>query len=175
MRSGDVSEVLALNKEWEHFMSSLTEESLVALCDEADYCMVATADEQVVAFLIALRENRAYASPNYQWFEKYYEQSGEQQSEKNARLLDSREQFLYIDRLVVDKRYQGRGIGQAFYEDAFCFAKSQGIERIVCEIDTEPPNEASQRFHDRLGFIEVGRQWLNGDTKQVSLREKRLP
>jgi predicted GNAT superfamily acetyltransferase len=205
------SGVLALNKEWEHFTSPLTTETLAALCTSADYCRVAVQGDSVVAFLIALREGRPYASPNYQWFEQYYgrsggliaatrsdeqvsrqpdmdscEQSDRESFEQSMRCLDelsgSRSDnpavdspsFVYIDSLIVVRPYKGSGIGRAVFLDAFRFARDQGIRRVVCEIDIDPPNEVSRCFHDRLGFIEVGRQWLNGGNKQVSLREKRL-
>jgi predicted GNAT superfamily acetyltransferase len=40
---------------------------------------------------------------------------------------------------------------------------------IVCEFDIEPPNPASQRFHARQGFREVGRQSIEGG-KVVSMQ-----
>ncbi len=43
--------------------------------------------------------------------------------------------------------------------------------RIVCEFDTDPPNEASWRFHQRFGFREVGSQRVADGKKAVSLQE----
>jgi uncharacterized protein len=42
------------------------------------------------------------------------------------------------------------------------------------EFDTDPPNEASRRFHARFGFVEVGAQRVAGGKKTVSLQELRI-
>ncbi|MCL2826393.1 MAG: GNAT family N-acetyltransferase [Eggerthellaceae bacterium] len=158
--------VVALNKAWEHFTSPLSEEALAKLCDQACYKVVALADGEVAAFLIALREGQPYASPNYQWFGRHYQETADASGSSPA--------FLYIDRIVVGEACQGTGIGRAFYEDVFSVARGQHLDRVVCEVDAEPPNERSTRFHDNFGFAEIGRQWIYNDIKQVSLREKPL-
>jgi predicted GNAT superfamily acetyltransferase len=56
------------------------------------------------------------------------------------------------------------------YDDLFAFAREQGIAAVTCEFDIDPPNEASQRFHARYGFREVGTQRVAGGKKQVSLQ-----
>jgi hypothetical protein len=38
---------------------------------------------------------------------------------------------------------------------------------IGCEVNSDPPNPASDAFHERLGFAEVGRAALPGGTKLV--------
>ena len=79
--------------------------------------------------------------------------------------------FLYIDRIVVGRAYQRAGLGAALYADLLEFAAQRGVERLVCEVDIEPLNVASDAFHRRRGFVEVGTQWLALGTKRVSLRE----
>jgi predicted GNAT superfamily acetyltransferase len=41
------------------------------------------------------------------------------------------------------------------------------------EVNLEPRNDGSLRFHDRLGFVEVGQQ-VSGSGKLVSLMAKTL-
>jgi len=43
---------------------------------------------------------------------------------------------------------------------------------LTCEFDIEPPNPVSMRFHQRMGFREVGTQWIGDGKKQVSLQAK---
>jgi uncharacterized protein len=116
------------------------------------YCKVATVEEQVAAFLIALREGAPYENDNHRWFSSRYPS------------------FLYVDRIVVSSRFSGRGIGSRLYGDLFAFARSQGIRSVVCEYNIVPPNPASRAFHEKFGFREVGTQWVAGGTKQVSLQ-----
>jgi uncharacterized protein len=146
----DFPTVLALNAESERFLSPMDASRLARLHAQAAYHRVLEADSQVVAFLLAFRENADYESPNYRWFAARYPR------------------FLYIDRVVVSLLHRGHGYGAALYEDAFRFAKQQGIAMIACEFDIEPANELSRRFHSRFGFREVGTQWYG--KKRVSLQ-----
>jgi len=151
--AADFPEILRLNAEWVRFTSALDLTGLTELHAQSPYHCVVESGGRVAGFLLAMREGSDYASPNYRWFD---ERGGS---------------FLYVDRIIVDSSDQGRGIAALLYDDLLEFAKRSGIDRLVCELDAEPPNEASRRFHDRLGFVEVGTQWIANGTKRVSLRE----
>jgi uncharacterized protein len=56
----------------------------------------------------------------------------------------------------------------------FEHAGSLRAERVTCEVNLEPPNPVSQRFHESLGFVEVGRQETYGGSVTVQLLERRL-
>lgn len=152
----DLAAILHLNAEWEHVTSPLDEEALAGLHAQAAYHRVVEVDDEVAAFLLALGPGAAYDSPNYRWFDR------------------SRDTFLYIDRIVVGGRHQRAGFGSALYDDLLSFAVGRGVSRIVCEVDIEPLNAASDVFHARRGFVEVGTQLVAGGRKRVSLRERRL-
>jgi predicted GNAT superfamily acetyltransferase len=152
----DFGDILRLNAEWVHFTSHLDETALLALHEQSPYHRVVESDAGVVAFLLALREGADYASPNYRWFD------------------DLGGAFLYVDRVVVDGSVHGRGIGRLLYDDLLAFARGSGVGRIVCELDADPPNEASRRFHEGYGFREVGTQWVASGAKRVSLRELQM-
>lgn len=151
----DFEVVLRLNLESERFLSPLTQERLKYLYENCVYFRVVSINGEVIAFMIAFREGAGYDSPNYQYF---------------SRRHDS---FLYVDRIVIDSRYQGKQIGGMLYKDIFQFAKVSGVNRITCEIDIEPPNEISRKFHERLGFKEIDTQIAHCG-KRVSLQEKKL-
>jgi hypothetical protein len=42
----------------------------------------------------------------------------------------------------------------------FAEARAAGHERVVCEINFDPPNPGSDAFHAKLGFSEIGRATL---------------
>ena len=152
-RRADFTEILRLNAEWVRFTSDLDPAGLERLHAQSAHHRVVVSGTRIAGFLIALREGVDYASPNYRWF-------------------DSRGgRFLYVDRVIVERVDQGRGIATLLYDDLLAFARKTEVGRIVCELDAEPPNEASRLFHDRHGFVEVGTQWVAGGTKRVSLRE----
>jgi predicted GNAT superfamily acetyltransferase len=149
----DFAAVLELNLESERYLSPLSLARLQALHARAWHRRVVCLDGAVQGFLLAFREGVDYDSPNYQWFAARYAQ------------------FLYIDRIVISPAARGRGLGVRVYEDLFSRARAHGLARVTCEFDTDPPNEASRRFHQRLGFREVGSQRVAGGKKAVSLQE----
>jgi phosphinothricin acetyltransferase len=60
----------------------------------------------------------------------------------------------------VSERTWGHGVGRALMEALMVRAKAAGIHVLVGAVDGE--NEASLRFHERLGFIEVARMSQTG-------------
>lgn len=150
--AADFACVLDLNADWQHFTSPLDLGSLERLHGEAAVHLVAESGGRVVGFALAFREGASYASPNYRWFSGKYER------------------FLYVDRVVVARARHRAGVGSALYREVIAVARRQGLPRVVCEIDAEPPNAASAAFHERFGFVEVGTQWVGDGAKRVSLR-----
>lgn len=151
--SSDFDAILALNAEWQHFTSPLSAPELARLHRASALHRVAEKDSEVVAFLLAFAPGAEYSSPNYCWFEERFSD------------------YLYIDRVVVSSACHRSGLGGKLYSDAFRSAHEIGMKRVVCEIDIEPWNDASHRFHERLGFVEVGTQWTNDGRIRVSLQE----
>ena len=145
-------DILALNAASVQVLSPLSEERLVQLHAHAAYHKVVVEDGSVLAFLLGFAPGVPYDSVNYRWFERRYES------------------FLYVDRIVVADDHRGRGLGALLYADLFAVARAQGVARVVCEYDIEPPNAASAAFHRRFGFVEVGTQRVAGGSKTVSLQ-----
>lgn len=150
-RPDDHPTLLALNAASVAVLSPLDTARLQRLARAAALCRVAEIDGGVCAFVLAFREGADYDSENYRWF-------------------DAREpRFLYVDRVVVDAAWRGRGIGARLYADVFDAARRDGVPCVTCEFDVDPPNRGSERFHARQGFAEVGRQVL-ASGKAVSLQ-----
>ncbi|MHB9003656.1 MAG: GNAT family N-acetyltransferase [Coriobacteriia bacterium] len=149
----DFARILHLNSEWEHVTSPLTPVSLQHLHAHSACHRVAEVNGTIAAFLLAIAPGAPYDSPNYRWFD-----AGEPD-------------FIYIDRIVVARESQRAGLGDALYDDVMAFARQCGAARLVCEVDIEPHNAASDTFHARRGFVEVGTQVVADGRKRVSLRE----
>ncbi len=75
--------------------------------------------------------------------------------------------------MVVTAPFRQAGVGRAFHAAAVQHAAAAGLAWIVGEIDLDPPNPASLAYHERLGFVEVGRQTLPSG-KVVSMRARRI-
>lgn len=90
------------------------------------------------ALLIAFDQAADYDSPNFLWFRARFER------------------FVYVDRVVVAADARGHGLARRLYLDLLERALDAGHDRIVCEVNAAPPNPASDAFHVRLGFTQVG-------------------
>jgi predicted GNAT superfamily acetyltransferase len=148
----DFSRILVLNEAEVQQTSAMDVVRLNTLADMASYHKVALVDGVVAAFLLAFREDAPYENANYEWFAARFPR------------------FVYVDRIVVSSNYSGLKIGSLLYQDLFEYARAQGVQTVTCEYNIQPPNPASQAFHDKFGFKELGNQWVANGTKQVSLQ-----
>jgi predicted GNAT superfamily acetyltransferase len=139
-------ELLRLNNAHAQELSWLTPERLAQLVAAA---FLARAIGRGDAFLLAFDQDADYDSPNFLWF----------------RARDRR--FVYVDRIVVAPQARGRGHARRLYADLFAQAARAGHDRVVCEVNMEPPNPASDAFHAALGFAEVGVARIHGGAKTV--------
>src|SRR3954469_6950424 len=125
--------VLALNNAHAKELSWLAPERVQYL---APHAFAARKIGAVDAFLLAFDQDADYDSPNFLWFRARYPR------------------FVYVDRIVVAASARGRGHARRLYDDLFQHALRAGHERVVCEVNREPPNPASDAFHAALGFTE---------------------
>jgi predicted GNAT superfamily acetyltransferase len=136
--------LLALNNAHAVELSFADEPRMGLLVDEA---FLAARVGEIDALLLAFAPDAAYDSANYGWFAKRYAS------------------FVYVDRVVVAPAARGRGLARDLYAHLFATARAAGYERIVCEVNSDPPNPASDAFHQALGFAPVGEAALeNGKT-----------
>jgi uncharacterized protein len=143
--------LLRLNNAHATELSDLSAERFRALLDES-WLALAAADG--AALLLAFDPAAAYDSPNYRWFRARWPR------------------FAYVDRVVVAPEARGRGLARALYARALDRAAADGLERLCCEVNLDPPNPGSDAFHAALGFAEVGRALLpSGKTVRYLARE----
>ncbi len=141
-----LAEALALNNAHATELSWQDENSFADLVRHAFHARWTTGH---TAFLIAFDERADYASENFLWFQKRFER------------------FVYVDRVVVSPAHRGKGLARMLYADLFEAVRAAGQTRVVCEVNSEPPNPASDAFHAALGFVEMGQAVLAGKGKVV--------
>ncbi len=94
---------------------------------------------QVCAFCITFAQDAPDAGDNHRWFAKRYES------------------FVYLDRIAIDSNHQNRGLGALLYQTVEQHMLNSAEHSLLCcEVNLEPPNPGSLRFHQRIGFTEVG-------------------
>jgi uncharacterized protein len=151
--SVDPAVLLALNTANQTETSELDPDSLQDLLAVS---WRALAIGEGAALLIAMDQDSAYASPNFQWFKARHDR------------------FAYVDRIIVGEAARGRGLARRLYEHLFDLARNEGHDRVGCEVNLNPPNPGSDAFHAKLGFKEVGQAVLYGGAKTVRYMEKPL-
>ena len=110
---------------------------LKQLIDFSAYNLLVLKEDEIVGFIICIREHSSYGSENYQFF--------------TQRL----KKFLYVDRVAIDERHRRAGLGKAIYEDIFAQASEDNLP-IALEVNTQPINQPSLNFHEKMGFDKVG-------------------
>jgi uncharacterized protein len=114
-----------------------------------DAAWFAKGTTDAAAFIIAFDETGNYDSENFLWFKARYPH------------------FVYVDRVVVAAAARGQGLARQLYEALFAAARTEGYPCIVCEVNSDPPNPASDAFHATLGFAVVGEQTFSAKNKSV--------
>lgn len=145
----DHDTVLALNAAFVDKLSPLDAAGLAALLAMAHRADVVDVAGTVAAFAVAVGPGTDYASDNYAWFGERYER------------------FLYLDRIVVDEAFRRRGIAGRLYDALEQAAAPFG--RMVCEVNERPANHASLAFHERRGYVPLGRRHCGGGKVVVML------
>ena len=154
--------LLALNNHHSTELSPLTLAEFDRLIRQAFY---AAAIGDADALLLSFDQSADYASPNFLWFRAFF--AAQPAPAPASQEKDFSADFVYVDRIVTSPGSRGKGYARALYSDLFQRAKSAGHSRIVCEVNFDPPNPASDSFHAALGFHEVGRASIHNHTKSV--------
>jgi predicted GNAT superfamily acetyltransferase len=146
--------LLALNNIHAAQLSWLEPERLAHLVGQA---FLARRIGAIDAFMLALDQDADYDSPNFIWCRARYPR------------------FVYVDRIVVASSARGRGCARRLYHDLFEHAARAGHERVLCEVNINPPNPASDAFHAALGFAEVGTADVYNGSRTVRYLSRALP
>ena len=110
---------------------------LKKLIELSAYNLLVLSNDEIAGFIICMREDSTYGSENYKFF---------------AQRL---KKFLYVDRVAIDERHRRAGLGQAIYENIFTQASNDNLP-IALEVNTQPVNQPSLNFHEKMGFDRIG-------------------
>jgi predicted GNAT superfamily acetyltransferase len=123
LRREERDEALRINNDNVPAVSHLAPHELESDLARARHAL-AIGDAHLEAFCVTFPSGvREDLGVNYAWFSARYDE------------------FVYLDRVVVDAPYRSGGRGAA-----------------LCEVNLRPRNDGSLRFHERLGFTRVGEQ-----------------
>ena len=111
------------------------------IVDHSPIALGVELDGTVVGFCLVLGADAPYDSVNYRWFTDRYDR------------------FMYLDRVAFVAEARGQGLGTLLYDEVDRLMRAHDdADHLALEVNVDPPNEGSLRFHARLGFVEVGQQ-----------------
>lgn len=147
--------ILALNAASTPAVGEMALQAYRDIAAQAYRVLIAEAGGEPAGFLILIRPGSSYPSDNYGWFENQFDR------------------HLYIDRIAIDERAKGQGVGRALYDEALRLAEELGEERLTAEVNENPPNPQSMAFHEKLGFRHLLSR-MSGSGKVVAMLERPL-
>ena len=132
----------------------LDDDRLALFQAEAAFFDVVELDGLVLGLFVALGDGSSYRSPNYRWF------------------ADRHPRFAYVDRIALQPELRGTGVADALYGRLEDWARDTGRPVACAEVNVEPPNPRSLRFHQRRGYGVVGEVAPYGGDERVAMVEK---
>lgn len=136
--------ILRMNAEFVHWLAPLDDEVLDYILNRAHY------QRQIhdgAGVLLGYGDNVDYPDhENLRWLRAH--------ANANANYKDN--PFFYIDRVIIARDGQSKGLGRALYDDVARFAAGQNFARLTCEVKTRPDNPVSHAFHLSMGFTAIG-------------------
>ena len=145
----DLEFIVSLNKDSMPSVSELSTEKAIHLLKISNYFRILKIKDKPIGFLNAIFSDMEFNNINYLWFKNRY---------KN---------FIYVDRIIINKEFQNHGYGAIFYNDLINTINDDFLN-IGCEINVKPYNLKSINFHKKFGFMEVGREYIENGKKQVA-------
>lgn len=154
-RPQDHAGVLAMNNAATPNVNALAQHEFDWIVERAAYFKVAEDAEGLAGFVLCVPSGLDYWSNNYKWF--------------TARFNE----FLYLDRVVVAARTRGQGVGTRLYDDLHATVRGKW-PRVTLEVNLQPPNPGSVRFHERLGYVPVGVREYDEGRAVVQMYERQM-
>ena len=155
LASSDVAAVLEMNNAAVPAVNPHDATSLAQLLTIADKAWVVDHSGVLGGLLVVFAPGAPYASRNYEWLSERYENFG------------------YVDRIVVAPMHRRMGLAAKLYEEFASHARVAGADRLLCEVNVDPPNPQSIAFHEANGWTAID-DLEHGPGKVVRFFERRL-
>ena len=133
----DVQSIWAINEQGLPGTGQVSQQELSDLLKLSALSLGVFREGEVLGFVICLSPGTTYSSLNYAWFNNKYND------------------FIYVDRIAVSLDHRDKGIGSKLYEEVIAYSQDNRTP-IAAEVNLNPPNPGSMRFHHRFEFEEVG-------------------
>lgn len=150
-----VKELIHLNNLEVPNVNELDYSAFCQLLEQAAFAKVIEDEYAIAGFVLGFEKGACYEGFNFNWF--------------SQRLDD----FLYIDRIVVNPAYRGKGVGKQLYIAAEEFCLQSKLQSLCCEVNLCPNNPGSHHFHQKVGFAPIA-EVEHPEGKLVQMYQKRI-
>jgi predicted GNAT superfamily acetyltransferase len=148
LTQSDVESIWLINEQGLPGTGKVTPQEISYLLELSSFSLGVFSNDELLGFVICLSPGTDYGSLNYAWFNTKYDE------------------FIYVDRIAVSTGYRDRGIGSLLYKEVVSYSNQHSIP-IAAEVNLNPPNTGSMRFHERFQFEEIG--ILEHEDKSVTM------
>jgi len=151
----DLAHLHRINQDNAPAVGSVSDAELAAVIGQSRWTLVIEQAAEIAGFVVCLVEGADYGSLNYGWVSQRYPA------------------FAYVDRIAIDAAHRSRGLGKVLYT---ALEESIGDQRpmIALEVNEQPPNPGSMRFHRAIGYQDIGRRASDDGAKAVVYMRKVL-
>ena len=149
----DVDSMWVINEQGLPGTGQVSKHELANLLDLSVLSIGAFHQGELAGFVICLSPGTSYGSLNYAWFNKRFDE------------------FIYVDRIAVSEEHRNHGIGTDLYGCVISYSQQHNAP-ITAEVNSEPPNPGSMRFHVRQKFEEIGT--LQHEHKAVTMLMRKV-
>ena len=133
-------------------VNALSKEEMTDLVAQSELSLIAFNNlDMPLGGVVTFDEHSDYDSQNYKWFQ------------------ENHNDFLYIDRIIVDENALGQGVGAGLYQKIFQHAEHMNLSAVTCEVNEIPPNPESMAFHDKMGFKQIASRFNPDHGKQIAM------
>ncbi len=137
LSQNDVPSMWSINEQGLPGTGQVSEQEVSDLLKLSTLSLGTFRDGVLLGFVLCLSPDVDYGSLNYAWFKNKYDE------------------FIYVDRIAVSLDHRDKGIGSKLYGKVIAYSQEKEVP-IAAEVNLNPPNPGSMRFHNRFGFEEVG-------------------
>lgn len=146
-----IADVIKINIAGQPGVCALSREQIEAHLTHARFFKVAILAGECIAYVIAYDHQQLYDGDEFIWFKRNIDQP-----------------FLYIDQIAIAPTYQGQGLGGRIYAALKQIATNLHYKYLTCEVNLEPPNPISLKFHYHHGFT-TQEEMVASDARRVAL------
>ncbi|MBB6092466.1 hypothetical protein HNQ60_001344 [Povalibacter uvarum] len=152
----DFDSILGINAAAAPNVALLDRAELLRLTSMSGVFVVAETRAGIVGYVLAMNSSANYDGEEFQHF--------------RASLARP---FLYIDQVAISLDARRSSVASDLYAHVEDLCGSRDVRMLCCEVNVDPPNPVSMRFHEKRGFSRFG-ELDTSDGRCVALLVKAL-